>query len=98
MVVSRNHRGSSKPKGVDQMNRRIFNTTKNDDSDAALNDTFHFAGTDAYYMNFGFGQWYGKSIATVAIGRTTAVVAWQAGYIKGSNKNVEDEINGFIAQ
>ena len=82
------------------MNKRIYNTTKSNDSDNALNSTFRFAGTDAYYKNFGFGKWYGHSIATVAVSRdrNVAVIAWQSGYVKGSNETVESEINEFVAE
>ena len=82
------------------MSKRIYNTTKNSDSDSALNGTFHFAGADAYYRQFGFGGWYGKSIATVAVSRdgNVYVIAWQSGYIKGSNETVEREINEFVAE
>ena len=82
------------------MSKRIYNTIKDNDADSSLNGTFNFAGANAYYRQFGFGKWYGKSIATVAVSRdgNVAVIAWQEGYIKGSNKNVEDEIDEFIAQ
>jgi predicted N-acetyltransferase YhbS len=82
------------------MSKRIYNTTKSGDSDDALNSTFRFAGKDAYYRHFGFGKWYGSSIATVAVSRdgNVVVVAWQAGYIKGSDTVVEGEIDEFVSK
>jgi hypothetical protein len=80
------------------MRKRIYNTIKAGDSDNDLDSTFNLAGKDAEYKQFGFGKWYGKSIATVAVNRYTniAVIAWQDGYFARSNKVVEHEINEFI--
>lgn len=80
------------------MNTRIYNTVKSGDADSSLNETFRFAGKDADYRQFGRGEWYGRSIAIVAVsrGRDVAVIAWQSGYVKGSNKTVEAQVDRFI--
>ena len=79
---------------------KVYNTIKSGDADSSLNETFRFAGKDADYRQFGRGGWYGSSVAIVAVSRggDVAVVAWQSGYIMGSNKTVEEQIDRFIQE
>jgi len=73
---------------------RIINFTKTGSDD---NPTYRFAGKDAWVKSFGFGKWYGRSVATVALSsdEKIAVIGWEAGYTRGAMPSVEKEIDDF---
>ncbi|NEG56110.1 hypothetical protein [Bifidobacterium platyrrhinorum] len=61
---------------------------------------FRFAGRDAYYKTFGFGDWYGQPVATVASDPdgSIVVIGWSAGYIRGAKRAVEEQIEAYIRE
>jgi hypothetical protein len=79
--------------------RRVINVEKwADDSTMPL--LVNLCGSDPYVTTYGFGKWYGNSIAFVVEPRnpknSNIVVVWQRGYKMGADSVVERQISDYI--
>ena len=56
------------------------------------NPTYRFAGRRAWFKDF--GEWYGRSVATVGISNDSqiVVIGWEDGYITGAQPWDEQEV------